>query len=126
MVIPPDKSWYLARDGRRKLSPHCPIAANDRCPRYYLSQRYAADAGEQTLELTAEVRARIEDTWAASDVFASIEQSVGTAQGPDGKLRGFSGFCPEVTARIFGLYCTDLRTYPDEEARRAHHKQLPD
>jgi 5-methylcytosine-specific restriction endonuclease McrA len=74
--------------------------------------------------LTAEVRTRIENTWAASDVFASIEQSVGIWQESDGRLRGVSGFCPEVTARVFGLYCSDLRTYPDEEAKRAHHKQL--
>lgn len=124
MVTPADESWYIARDGRRNLSAHCPIATNDKCPRYYLSQRFAASSGEHTLELTPEVRARIEDMWAASDVFASIELSVGIWRKPDGVLRGVSGFCPEITARIFGLYCSDLRTYPDEEARRANHKQL--
>lgn len=126
MVIPADESWYISRDGRRKLSAHCPIAANDKCPRYYLSQRYAANSGAGTLELTPEVRTRIQNMWAASDVFASVEQSVGIWQKSDGTLRGVTGFCPEITARVFGLYCSDLRTYPDEDARRAHHKQLAD
>lgn len=124
MVNQADESWYFARDGRRKLSQHCPLAANDRCPRYYLSQRYAANFGEQSLELSTEVRARIENAWAASDVFATVEQSVGVWLKPDRSIRGVSGFCPEVTARIFGLYCSELRTYPDEEAKRAHHTEL--
>ena len=124
MTVLADESWYTTRDGRRKLSPHCPLAANDKCPRYYLSQRYAADSGDCTQELPTAVKARIEELWAASDVFASIEQSVGMWQARDGRFRGISGFCPEVTARVFGLYCSDLRTYPDDEARRSTHKQL--
>lgn len=124
MLFNPDESWYLKRDGRRKLSPRCPIAANDKCPRYYLSQRYASTFGPQTLKLSDEVRTRIEANWAATDAFSSIEQSVGAWLRKDGSLRGVAGFCPEVTARIFGLYCVDLRNYPDEEAERTTQKQL--
>jgi hypothetical protein len=124
VAIPADETWYLKRDGRRKLPPHCPIAANDRCPRYYLSQRYAADAGALSLELSADLRALIEQRWAATDVFADIEQSVAIWLRPNGQLRGVSQFCPEVTGRLFGLFCSDLRTYPDEESKQVHHKQL--
>lgn len=53
-----------------------------------------------------------------------MELTVGTWLRRDGSLRGVDGFCPEVTARIFGLYCASLRTYPDEIARDGNHQQL--
>ncbi len=124
MIVSADESWYTDQDRRKKLSRHCPIAANDKCPRYYQSQYAAAIEGAHTIDLPIDVRTRIEEMWASSDAFASMEQSVGTWTKADGTLRGVAGFCPEVTARLFGLYCSDLRTYPDEEARRANHDIL--
>jgi len=124
MTLVADKNWYIRRDGRRNLTAHCPLAANDKCPRYYLSQKHAAAAHVTSLDLPGPTQTRIEETWASSDVFASIEESVGTWFSKEGTLRGVDGFCPEVTARIFGLYCSSLRTYPDEDAKTSTHKVL--
>lgn len=124
MTITADKVWYLQRDGRTKLSPHCPIAENDKCPRYYVSQQYAAAANLASLDLTDEVRTRIEKKWATSDVVTSYDLTVGSSIAKDGTLRGIVGFCPEVSARIFDLYCSSLSKFPDEEAQRSTHKIL--
>lgn len=123
-TISADESWYLHRDARRQLAPHCPLAANEKCPRYYLSQKHAAAAGVATQVLSEAVRVWIEGEWAASDAFSALEQSVATWFGHDGSLRGVDGFCPEVTARIFGLYCSSLRSFPDVATERMRHKVL--
>ena len=124
MAVAADETWYTRRDGRRNLTAHCPLAANETCPRYYLSQKHAAKAEVASLDLEASTQTRINEKWASSDVFASIEASVGTWFSKDGTLRGVDGFCPEVTARIFGLYCSSLRTYPDEQAKTSARKVL--
>jgi len=124
MAIAADENWYTRRDGRQNLTAHCPLATNEKCPRYYLSQKHAADAGVASLDLPEPTRIRIEEMWASSDVFASIEASVGTWFSNKGTLRGVDGFCPEVTARIFGLYCSSLRAYPDEDAKSNSHRGL--
>jgi hypothetical protein len=124
MNIVADEKWYLNQDGRRKLTPHSPLAANDKCPRYYVSLQHAAAAGVATLDLSDETRAQIEVMWAASDAFASPDLSVGSYIAKDGTLRGISEFCPEVSARIFGLYCSSLRKFVDEDALHQTHKTL--
>jgi HNH endonuclease len=124
MNIVADEKWYLNQDGRRKLTPHCPLAANDKCPRYYVSLQHAAAAGVATLDLSDETRTQIEVMWAASDAFASPDLSVGSWPAKDGSLRGITEFCPEVSARIFGLYCSSLRKFVDEDALHSAHKIL--
>lgn len=125
MTIVADEEWYLQyRDGRKQLSPHCPLASNEKCPRYYVSQQHEADANQTRLNLTDEVRKKIEQKWAASDVFVSNELTVASYPAKDGTLRGIGGFCPEVSARLFNLYCSSLRAFPDENARSEQHKIL--
>ena len=119
-----DESWYLARDARKRLNPHCPLAANEKCPRYYLSVKHAAAAHALSQDLSGETRSRIEGVWEASDVFASTELSVETRFGRNGSLNGVDGFCPEVTARILGLYCSALSAYPDGDVKTTQHKLL--
>jgi HNH endonuclease len=126
VTTPATEDWYTRRDARRNLAPHCPLAANDKCPRYYLSQKHAASASAATQAISEEARTQIEKSWEASDVFASIEQSVATWFAKDGSLIGVDGFCPEVTAKLFGLYCSQLRAFPDEETRGTYHRQLFD
>ncbi len=124
ILTPADEDWYARQSAKRSLPRHCPLAANEKCPRYFLSQKCAAATGAIGLDLSHEVLARLEAQWEVSDVFASMELSVGTWLAQGGTLRGVDGFCPEVTARIFHLYCSSLRTYPDEDARIAYHKLL--
>jgi HNH endonuclease len=115
--IAADEKWYLqSRDGRKQLSPHCPLASNDKCPRYYASQI--------SLNLSDAVRKKVEHKWSASDVFTNRELEVSIYPAKDGSLRGVGGFCPEVSARLFNLYCSSLRAFPDENARLERHKTL--
>lgn len=122
--VPADEEWYARQSSKHHVSLHCPLAANDKCPRYFGSQRHAASAGVVTLELSPETVTRLEKQWELSDVFSSMDHTTGIWQKRDGTLRGVDGFCPEVTARIFGLYCSALRTYPDEDATIQSHKAL--
>lgn len=124
MTSSSDESWYSRQSGRKALSPHCPLAANDKCPRYFLSQRHAAAAGATTLQLSDDERSRLDEKWAASDVVTSMDLTVGSSLTADQELHGVDGFCPEVSARIFGLYCSSLRKFPNEDARLAYHKIL--
>lgn len=121
---PPDEDWYTRQSARRNLPQHCPLAANDKCPRYFLSQSYVAKVGAASLNLGDETASALAAKWAASDVFTSDELSVGTWHNHDGALRGVDGFCPEVTARVLGLYSTSLRDYPDDDARAKYHQLL--
>lgn len=124
MFVPGSEDWYTRRDARRTLTPHCPLASNDKCPRYYLSLKHADTARALTQCLSDENRALIEKKWESSDVFATIEESVATWYENDGSLRGFDGFCPEVAAKLFGHYCCNLRNYPDEHSKIEIHRQL--
>ena len=56
MAVAADETWYTRRDGRRNLTAHCPLAANEMCPRYYLSQKHAAKAEVASLDLEASRR----------------------------------------------------------------------
>lgn len=123
-AAPADDNWYTHQSAKHSVTQHCPLAANDKCPRYFISQKHAAAAGEIQLDLPREVTTRLEAKWEASDVFTSEELTVSTWLWQNGTLRGVDGFCPEVTARIFGSYCSSLRTYPDEISREEKHKQL--
>ncbi|MDP2819540.1 MAG: HNH endonuclease [Polaromonas sp.] len=121
----PDEDWYSSQSTKRGVSNHCSIAANDKCPRYFVSQTNAALLGAASQELSPEVALRLNTQWETSDVFSSMDLTVGTwVTKKSGSLRGVSNFCPEVTARIFGLFCSDLRSYPDDDARIEAHQIL--
>lgn len=121
---PADEDWYLHQSSKHGSPPHCPLAANDKCPRYYASQTAAAEERAISLNLPSESATRLNLMWELSDIRTNWDRTVGTWPGRDGSLRGVDNFCPEVTARIFGLYCSSLRTYPDEDARTQNHKLL--
>lgn len=119
-----DEDWYLHQSSKRGSPLHCPLAENDRCPRYFASQSAAARVGAIPIDLPSDLTTRLLLKWESSDVLTNHDTEVGIWQLPDGSLRGVSNFCPEVTARIFGLYCTSLRTFPDEDARIGTHRKL--
>lgn len=120
----PDENWYAQQSARRSLPQHCPLAANDKCPRYFLSQRYAADLGLGTLNLSSESASVLAAKWQVSDVFSSDELSVGVRLNRQGSLSGVDNFCPEVASRIFDLFCTTLHAFPDQDAQVQYHRAL--
>lgn len=119
-----DQEWYELRDGRKNLPARCPIAANDKCPRYYLSQKHAAKVGVQYQDLSDEARERIEKIWEASDVFSSWDFTPGVSLDKNDSLKGVINFCPEVTARIFDHYCSSIQKFTDAESMQARRKSL--
>lgn len=118
----PDEDWYSNLSAKQRVANHCPIAANDKCPRYFMSQTNASVMGVVSLNLSEKTALELKKLWEASDVFSSMDSTVGIYPNKhDGTIRGVSGFCPEVTARLFGLFCSDLRAYPDEVSRLEAH-----
>lgn len=124
MTVAADEAWYLAQSSKRSHPPHCPLAANDKCPRYFESQKHVAAAGADALRISDEILSLLDEKWAASDVVTSFNSAVQTWNVVGGGLFGVDGFCPEVTARIFGHYCSSIRAFPDEDARESRCKIL--
>ena len=121
-----NSDWYRRLSEKRALPLRCPIAAIDKCPRYFLSLQHAAKADALSVEVAPEVMDELKRKWANSEPFVLEDNTVASYFGRASHLNGVGGFCPEVTAHIFGEYCSELREFPDSDASRAYNAELND
>lgn len=109
-----DFAWYSAESRKQKLSPRCPIAHAELCPRYY----------ESLVVLGMEHAGHVPITQVASERSASLErkwkpfQSVIAEEGPStfwaaDERASVNHLCPEVSYDIFGYFASDLYHYAD-------------
>jgi hypothetical protein len=101
-----------------RLSPRCPIASAELCPRYY-SSFWLLGKERITTEISPEDQLRIERKWKP---FAPIvaEEDVGITR-VDDRFSSISGLCPEVGSIVFGYFVSSLQKYADElDSDRAH------
>ncbi len=123
----PDEDWYSKTSSNKDLLAKCPIAACDKCPRYYLSLKLMNKVLPGVLNLDSESQKQVEIKWQFSNVFANNDLSCGiTTTMLTNGLHGVDGFCPEVTAFYMGLYCSDLRKFADDDHERINHRLLKD
>lgn len=121
-----NSDWYRRLSEKRALPLRCPIAAIDKCPRYFLSLRHSAKANALSVEIGLDATEELRQKWAASEPFVIEDNTVASYSRRDGHLSGVSGFCPEVAAQIFGEYCSELRAFPDSDATLSYNAELDD
>jgi len=114
----PDFKWYSMRSREMHLSPRCPIASAELCPRYYASFWLLGKEGITT-EISDDDQIRLERKWKP---FAPIvaEEDVGITRNAD-SFTSISGLCPEVSFTVFSYFVSSLHRYVDEiDSDRAH------
>lgn len=118
IVQNPDFQWYSKRSREMHLTPRCPIASAELCPRYYASF-WMLGKERITTEISHEDQIRLERKWKP---FASIvaEEDVGIAWG-DNRFTSISRLCPEVGFDVFGYFVSSFQRYANEiDSDRAH------
>lgn len=109
----PDFDWYAGESGKLRLSPRCPIAHVELCPRYYEST-FLLGQEKLTTAISPERNATLEKKWKS---LGSVTGEEGASIWGDGKHKNLSHFCPEVSYEIYGYFASELTEYPDEEDR---------
>lgn len=123
--IQPNLEWYMAISTANKLSPRCPFASVNRCPRYYQSISLLGNAAIAT-SIEPEEDQRLLDKWKYSDLWPVIweQETAVTKNGPEDTPSQFINFCPEVSFDCFGWFATNLSKYADELDIGVAHKNL--
>lgn len=118
----PDIDWYMSLSKERGVTPRCPFASVDRCPRYFQSSSLLGYAGFS--EISAEDEKRLSSTWEQSDLWPRTGEMSSSISGVNQQYTSFSQFCPEVSYEAFGLFASGLYKYADEIDRDLAHKRL--
>ncbi len=108
-----DLDWYASESEKRgALTPRCPFATVDRCPRYYQSLSLMGDAG--ATRLNAKEDKRLLKKWRKSDLWPQVAEHETAIWGPPDEAHLFTNFCPEITYDRFGWFARTIASYPDE------------
>lgn len=118
----PDIDWYMSLSKERGVTPRCPFASVDRCPRYYQSSSLLGHAGFS--EISAADGKRLSSFWEKSDLWPRTNEMSSSIRGVNQRYTSFSQFCPEVSYGGFGLFASGLYEYADEIDRDLAHKRL--
>lgn len=122
-AIQPDLKWYTEISAAKNLSPRCPFASVDRCPRYYQSIALLGEAGVAT-SIEPEDDRRLLEKWKSSDLWPVTREQEAQVSGPRGHASHFSNFCPEVLFDRFGLFASNLSDHADEIDVDLAHRNL--
>lgn len=111
-----DFAWYSAESRKQKLSPRCPIACAELCPRYFRSLAVLGmkgGAGHVPItEIPKERFASLDRKWKPFEPVV-LEDAPSTTWFGDERAY-ISHLCPEVAYDIFGYFASDLYHYADE------------
>ena len=118
----PDMDWCLSISRARHVTPRCPFASVERCPRYYQSLSLLGEAG--STKIPPDEDARLSALWEKSDLWPKTDEGATSIWGGGTRTSGFSNFCPEVTYDRFHLFATGLYRYADEIDSDLAHERL--
>jgi len=121
-VTVPDLDWYKKISLDSALSPRCPFASVESCPRYYQSLSLMGEAG--TTKIDPSEDKRLLNFWKKSDLWPKTGEQETSVSGPADQMNNFSNFCPEVAFEIFGYFASHLSRYSDEIDQGIAHKRL--
>ena len=119
----PDIEWYLRISAERGVTPRCPFASVECCPRYYQSLS-ALGRAKISVELTPSEDKRLHLYWEKSELWSKSEENSTNMFGNGEKYHSFSNFCPEVAYERFKYFAGQLVDYYDAEERDAAHQRL--
>lgn len=117
----PDIDWYLSISTARGVTPRCPFASVERCPRYYQSLSLLGEAGSTKIPSAEDDR--LKAFWEKSDLWPRTDEQATSISGSD-RSKSFSEFCPEVMHDRFGVFVKGLGTYGDDLDREPAFRQL--
>lgn len=121
-VIVPDLDWYKKKSLNSKLSPRCPFATVESCPRYYQSLSLMGKAG--TTKIDPSEDRRLLNFWKTNDLWPKTGKQETSVSGPENHMKNFGNFCPEVAFEIFGYFASYLARYSDEIDQGIAHNKL--
>lgn len=121
--IYPDLEWYTGISIREGVSPRCPYANVNRCPRYYYSLYLLGKIGTTT-KIKPEIIEELDSLWEKSDLLPVVDEHDTQLTGNTDKTLGYYNFCPEISYDIFGLFADYLHRYSDEIEHDFAHEQL--
>ena len=122
-VIIPDINWYTSLSAQKALTPRCPYANVNRCPRYYESLALLGDLRIAT-KLDPSEEKRLKEKWEKSELSPKVKEHCSSISWSDNKINNYSNYCPEVAYDIFGLFASELHRYADEIDRDYAHEQI--
>jgi hypothetical protein len=114
--------WYLGVSREHHVTPRCPFASVERCPRYYQSLSLLGEAG--STKIPADEDARLNALWEKSDLWPKTAEGGTSIFGNGTRTSGFSNFCPEVTYDRFHLFASGLYRHADEIDIELAHERL--
>lgn len=117
----PDMDWYISISRERGVTPRCPFASADRCPRYYESLSLLGRAGSTAIPV--EEDQRLKAFWEKTDLWPKTGEEASAIAGGE-RYTIFSNFCPEVSFERFRLFASSLVDYHDEIDRGFAHQRL--
>ena len=118
----PDIGWYLKVSHERSVTPRCPFASVERCPRYFESLSLLGRAGSTPVSPTEDDR--LKSFWEKSDLWPKTGETSACIMGTTDRTTIFSNFCPEVAYDRFGCFATNLVDFADEIDRDFAYRRL--
>lgn len=122
-VVAPDLDWATSEGLRKGISPRCPFASVELCPRYFLSLAILGNSGVTT-RIEKDNDRRLHEKWEKHPCWPRTTEQEPGVFSRDGSPRNFHHFCPEVMYDIFGAFATSISSYPDELDRDLAHERL--
>jgi hypothetical protein len=119
----PDMDWYLNISRQREVTPRCPFASVERCPRYYYGLSLLGDASVAT-KMSRDEDERLKRKWENSELRPVTAEQGPSIFGNGEKHISFSKFCPETIYDLFGFFASDLHHHYDEVDRDFAHRYL--